>query len=166
MRSLFHYNEASFTSFPLLYWRDGRIYYINWKILMNFLGKKHPHNKISTITEPWIALQTSSIPCVGDSSKQSIVDELCLLGNLTVIGSIDYKSLTKKDVKLDWRGQPNCNCILVKLNALPETWGICRGGKRFSLLVENQARCLGDANQVVTSSLLHSYLLLFFGFWL
>lgn len=129
--------------------------------------KNNPHNKISTITEPWIVLQTSPIPCAGNSSKQSVVvDELFLLGNLTVIGSIDYKFLTKKDVKLDRCGKPNCNCILVKLNALPETWGICHGGKHFSFLLENQARCLGDADQVVTSSLLHSYLLLFFGFWL
>lgn len=148
MRSLFHYNEASFTSFPLLYWRGGRIYYINWKILMNYLGKKTPHHKISTITEPWIALQISSIPCVGDPSKQSIVGEPCLLSNLTVIGHRDYKSLTKKDVKLDRCGKPNCNCILVKWNALAEMWGICHGRKHFSLLVENQTRCLGRANSV------------------
>lgn len=166
MRSLFHYNEASFTPFPLLYWRDGRIYYINWKILMKFLEKKKKtknnlHNKIWTITEPWIALQISSIPCVGDPSKQSIVDELCLLHNLTVMGSRDCRSLTKKDVKLDWCGKPSCNCILVELNALPEMWGICHGGSTFNFACEKSNEVIGRC----TFSNIKTQVLLQFALW-
>lgn len=82
-------------------------------------------------------------------------------------------------MKLDRHGKPNCNWVLVKLTAFPQMYGICHGRKLFHCLWKIEQGVwemryfkisvipyLFDLQEslVVTSSLLHSYLLILFGF--